>query len=85
MISCESPAVVQLGDDEPLRKPGPYRGLGVVKPVWGLKGDGVALNEVAGSSMRAKHVKIRSQLRWPPISGATCLLDLVFSLYLHFC
>ena len=43
VISCESPAVVQLGDDEPLRKPGPYRGLGVVKPVWGLKGDWVAL------------------------------------------
>ena len=38
-----SPAVVQLGDNEPVRRPGPYRGLGVVKPVWGLKGDWVAL------------------------------------------
>ena len=38
-----SPAVVQLGDNEPLRRPSSYRELGVVKPVWGLKGDGVAL------------------------------------------
>ena len=38
-----SPAVVQLGDDEPVRRPGPYRGLGVVNTGASLVGSLQAL------------------------------------------